>query len=341
MAKDKITIYDIAEILSITPSTVSRALSNHPRISERTKKRVKKIAKELHYQHNGIAAALRSGKTHILGIIVPTTNRNFFTSVFHGIEQVANQAGYNLMITQSNDTIALEKLNIEALLKAQVDGIIASISKETTTFHHFESVMENNIPLILFDRVSENIGASTVVLDDYLGGYIATEHLIQQGCKRIAHFSGQQHLNIYKYRFKGYLGALEAYNIAFDPDLVVFKNQLNLEDGRQCMKPLLQLSHPPDAVFTASDYSAIGAMQVVKENGLSIPDDIALVGFANEPFTSFVEPGLTTINQWSEEMGQLAANLFLEEVLADDQVLMPRKKVLKPKLIIRGSSRKF
>lgn len=340
MAKDKTTIYDIAKELNITPSTVSRALSNHPRISEKTKERVKKMAEQLHYQHNGIAAALRSGKTYIIGIIVPTANRSFFASVVRGIEQVANQAGYNVMITQSNDNINLEKSNIEALLKTQVDGIIASISKETTTFDHFKKIKEKSIPLVLFDRVSENLGASTVVIDDYLGGYMATEHLIQQGCKRIAHFSSQQHLNIYKYRYRGYVEALEVHHIPFDSDLVIQKDHLNLEDGRLSMEALLKLPNPPDAVFAASDYSAIGAMQVIKEKGLRIPEDIALVGFANEPFTSFVEPGLSTIDQMSEEMGRFAANIFLEEVRLTNHTFMPRKTVLTPKLITRGSSKK-
>lgn len=331
------TIYDIARELNITPSTVSRALNNNSRISEKTRRAVKETAERLGYQPNTIAAALRSGRTRILGIIVPTTNRSFFASVIRGVESVASTVGYNVMITQSNDSPTSEASNIDALLKTQVDGIIASIAKGTTSYEHYKKIKARNVPIVLFDRVTEDLGASTVVVDDYLGAYRATEHLIQQGCRRVAHFAGQQHLNIYSYRLRGYREALERHGLEFDEQLVIYSN-LQVEDGRAGMERLLALSPPPDALFAASDYSAVGAMQVLKERGLRIPQDVALVGFANELFTSFVEPALTTVDQHSEEMGTMAAKLLLEEIQTTDQKFSPRKTVLLPELIVRASS---
>ncbi|MEL6721543.1 MAG: LacI family DNA-binding transcriptional regulator, partial [Bacteroidota bacterium] len=169
MSKNKTTIYDIAKELDVTPSTVSRALSNHPRISKKTKEAVKSVAERLNYQHNGVAAALRSGKTHIIGVIIPTTNRSFFSSVIRGIEQVARQANYNIIITQSNDLESVERSNTEAMLRAQVDGVIASIARETENYTHYQKIIDEKIPLVLFDRVTEISNASTVVIDDYLG----------------------------------------------------------------------------------------------------------------------------------------------------------------------------
>ena len=333
------TIYDIAKELSITPSTVSRALSGHPRISERTKEKVREAADKMGYRPNSIAAALRSGKTHIIGVIVPTADRSFFSSVVRGIERVANQAGYNVMITQSNDSAKLEASDIEALLKTQVDGIIASIAKGTTSFEHFEKIKSRKTPLVLFDRVTQNLSASTVVIDDYLGGYRATEHLIQQGYRRIAHFAGLQHLNIYKYRLRGYREALEAHGLVYDPSLVI-QSDLQVEDGHAGLIQLLELAERPGAIFAASDFSAIGAMKEAKAKGLSIPEDLGLVGFANEPFTEFVEPGLTSVDQHSGEMGEFAAKILLEEIQTKGNGFVPRKTVLSPELIVRASSLK-
>ncbi|KGE86971.1 MAG: LacI family DNA-binding transcriptional regulator [Phaeodactylibacter xiamenensis] len=334
----KTTIYDIASELNITPSTVSRALSNHPRISARTKKAVREVATRLNYRQNSIAAALRSGKTNMLGIVVPTTDRSFFSSVIRSIEQVATASEYNVMITQSNDQEKMERSNIEALLRAQVDGVIASISRETSDYSHFRKLTDNGIPLVLFDRVADLNHTSIVRIDDYRGAYEATAHLIAQGCSRIAHFAGQQKLDIYQQRFRGYKDALQDHRIAFDEALLHYSN-VKIEDGRAGMNTLLRLKSPPDAVFAASDYAAIGAMQVLKEKGKRIPEDVALIGFMNETFTSFVDPGLTTVDQLSKKMGEIAASTFLEQVECPDE-FVSKKIILSPKLIVRGSSLK-
>ena len=335
--KKKYTIHDIAKKLNITASTVSRALNDHPRISEATKKAVQKTALKLNYQPNNIAAALRNGRTNIIGIIVPTVDRNFFASIVRGIEEIANASRYNVMICQTYDNYDKEVATVEALLNARVDGIIASHAKETTDFDHFLKVKEKGIPVILFDRFNDDLEVSQVVSDDFLGAYKATEHLIQQGCKRIAHFTNILKISIYKERLRGYVEALQAYGLPYD-ELLIVESNLQLEDGRNSMLKLLSLSPMPDGVFSASAYGAMGALQVLKEKGIKIPQDVALIGFTNEPFCSFSEPALSTVDQHNLRMGNAAAEIFLEEISDEEKKFIPQKIVLKPELVIRQSS---
>jgi LacI family transcriptional regulator len=338
MKKEKSTIHDIARKLNVTASTVSRALNDHPRISAETKKAVMKAAQKLNYQPNLIAAALRNGKSNIIGIIVPTADRSFFSSVIRGIEEIANKGKYNVMICQTYDQYEKEVASVEALLNSRVDGIIVSHGKETVNFDHFKKVKERGIPLILFDRSNDDLEVSQVVIDDFLGGFNATEHLIRQGCKRIAHFTSTRKISIFKERLRGYREALAQHGIPYDEDLVVASN-LQLEDGREGMRKLLKSKNIPDAVFSASALGAVGAMQVLKEKNLRIPQDVALVGFSNETFTSFTEPSLSTVEQHSMRIGNAAAEIFLEEIAAGNtSKFIPQKVVLKPELIIRDSS---
>lgn len=334
----KATINDLAKELNITASTVSRALNDNPRISEDTKRMVKEAAQRLGYQLNGVASALRSGRTHTLGMIVPTTDRSFFASIMKGIEEVANQAGYNLMVCQSSDSYKSEIEDINALIRAQVDGIALSVAKETKDYKHLENLKTKGIPLVLFDRVASEADISTVTIDDYGGAYKATKHLIEQGCRRIATFVGQyQHINIYKERFRGYKDALTDFGLPVN-EFYIHKNDLTINGGREGAQTLWALPEPPDAIFCQSDYSAIGAMQYLKGLGYKIPKDIALVGFANEPFTAFLEPSLTTVDQHPIEMGHTVAKLFLEQIEADASDRIIKNIVLDADLIIRESS---
>src|SRR5699024_1869575 len=342
MKNKETTIHDIAEGLSITASTVSRALKDHPRISDSTKEQVIETAEKLNYQPNNIAAALRKGKSNIIGVIIPMADRNFFASIIRGIEEVVNQAGYRVIISQSNDSAEKEKQNITALLESQVDGILASYAKETTNFSHYEEITKRNVPLILFDRLHETLESlevESVVINDYLGAYKATEHLIEQGCRRIAHFSGYQQVSIYKERRRGYEEALKRHNIPIDEDLIIESN-LKLEAGRDLGRKVLSWDELPDAIFSASDYGAVGAMEVLKSSDIRIPEDIAIVGFLNEPFTSFVEPSLTTVDQHGERMGQIAAQKYLDLMNKKKKNYAPSKTVLNPELIVRKSSLK-
>lgn len=339
--KKKTTINDIARELDITASTVSRALQNHPRISDATKKEVLRTARRLNYQPNNIASALRKGKSNLLGVMIPSTEENFFASAIRGIEEVANQSGYRVLIIQSNDSAKKEVANVDAMLEAQVDGIIASMAMETKEVDHFKKIIDRGVPLILFDRFSDSVDANIVALDDYQGAYKAVEHLISQGCTRIVHFGGYQHLGIYKERHRGYRNALADNGLSYDEKLV-FECDMKLESGRKLAKKLLAMPDLPDGIFSSSDNTAMGAMQVLKSNKIKIPEQVAIVGFSNEPFSSFVEPALSTVEQFSSKMGQLSAKMFLEQLNHNDfDTDNPaRKIILVPKLIIRASSLK-
>lgn len=339
MKKGKSTIHDIAEKLGITASTVSRALNDHPRISENTKKLVIKMARQLNYQPNNIASALRSGKSKLIGVVVPTVNRNFFSSVIRGIEDIANTLDYKVIISQSYEDYEKEVQTVEALLNARVDGIIASIAKNTEKFDHFQKVLDKGIPLVLFDRITNALEVSQVVIDDHLGAYQTVDHLIKQGCKRIVHFTSPKKINIYKERMRGYMDALQDNSIPFDP-LLIEESNMQLEDGRQNMLNILKKGIPFDAVFSSSDYAAMGAMQVLKETGIKIPEQVMMAGFGNEPFTSFTDPPLTTVDQKSIPMGKVTAETFFELLKSDLKKSSPQKTVLKPELIIRESSQK-
>ena len=339
MPPKRASISDIARELNLAVSTVSRALSDNPRISEATRQRVWQQAEQLNYQPNHLAAALRKGRSNTLGIIVPHIDGHFFALVLKGIEAVASQAGFNVMLCQSNEDYEHEKKNIDTLINAQVAGILVSLSRTTRDFHHFGKVRKRGIPLVFFDRILAGSDVSAVVLDDYQGGYQAVQHLIAQGCRRIAHFGGPQHLNIYKNRYLGYQQALHDHNIVVEDELVIFSD-MTLEDGRQGMTQLLALARRPDAVFSASDFSVAGAMQVLKEYGLRVPHEVALAGFSNETFTSLTEPKLTSVDQRCEAMGQAAIGLLLEMVQESGQPPVPRTIVLQPELVIRESSRR-
>ncbi len=338
MKNKKATIHEIAAKLNITASTVSRALNNNPRISEETKKKVLKVAKQINYQPNHIASALRSGKSRLIGVIVPTANRNFFSSVIRGIEDLANNLNYRIIISQSYDEYEKEVQNVEALLNARVDGIIASFGKETENFDHFLKVIEKGIPLVLFDRTADVLEVSHVILDDYLGAYQAVDHMIKNGCRRIVHFTNLQRINIYTERKRGYEDALKANGLQVDPDLIVY-GSMQLEDGRKLTEELIQKNVDFDGIFSSADYSIMGALQVLKSHGIAVPEKVKLVGFGNEPFTSFTDPAITTVDQKSIAMGKITAETFFEILNSKDTEAVSKKTILKPELIIRESSK--
>ncbi|MBN7811308.1 LacI family DNA-binding transcriptional regulator [Algoriphagus sp. H41] len=338
MKNTKATIHEIAAKLNITASTVSRALNNNPRISEETKKKVLKVAKQINYQPNHIASALRSGKSRLIGVIVPTANRNFFSSVIRGIEDLANNLNYKIIISQSYDEYDKEVQNIEALLNARVDGIIASFGKMTDNFDHFLKVIEKGIPLVLFDRTADVLNVSHVILDDYLGAYQAVEHLIKSGCRRIVHFTNIQRINIYTERKRGYEDALKANGIEVDPELIVY-GSMQLEDGRRLTEELIEKGVDFDGIFSSADYAVMGALQVLKSHGIDVPGKVKLVGFGNEPFTSFTDPTITTVDQKSIAMGKITAETFFEILNSKETEPISKKTILKPELIIRDSSK--
>ncbi|MET2986080.1 LacI family DNA-binding transcriptional regulator [Aureibaculum conchae] len=339
MKKKKTTIKDIANVLNISAAAVSKALHNDSRISEKTKKAVKQVAKNLNYQPNHLASALRSGKSKLVGVIVPRTNSNFFSSVIQNIEEVLNKKGYNIIITQSNESYKKECDSIDTLLYTQVDGIIASMANETVDLSYYEKVKSKGIPLILFDRGENDLNVDYIGIDDYDSSHLIVEHLVNKGCKRIAHIGGYKRTRIYNNRIRGYNDALKKHNLPLDKELLT-ESGLTIENGRKMMHQLLNLEKKPDAVYAAGDYAALGALQVLNEENIKVPEEIALVGFGNEPFTDMVTPRITSVNQHSGEIGKRAAKAFLkynkEEIV--QQTL--NKNILNAELIVRDSSNK-
>ncbi|MCB2379068.1 LacI family transcriptional regulator [Hymenobacter sp. BT635] len=328
---------DLARELGVSMTTISRALSDHHSIGPAMKQKVLKLAKKYNYQPNRLASALRKGKSQLIGIIVPYIEGRFFPSVVHGIETAASKAGYNVIICQSNEDVAQERRNLEILLSAQVAGILVSLSRTTLDVRHFEKVRSRGLPLVFFDRIVEGDNVNAVVLDDQEGGYVSTRHLLSQGCRRIAHLAGPQHLNIYKNRRQGYLDALREAGLPEDENLIVYMD-MSQEQGVAAMRQLLALPEPPDAVFAAGDYSALGAMQEAHRQGLQVPQDVAISGFSNEIFTVITQPAMTTIDQRCEEMGQAAVRLLLEVIDAAGAPFTPRQVALRPELVVRNSS---
>ncbi len=332
----KTTIYDIAKALNITAATVSRALNNNPRISEDTKKLVLETAEKLNYKQNRLALALKSGKSKNVGVVLPLINRNLFSNVIRGIEEELNPMGYNVIICQTHDEEKKEADIIQNLLDAQVDGIIISIARYTKNTKHLEQILKKNIPLIFFDRKLDIKGSSSVTLDDFRGAYEATQHLIEQGCTRIAHFTVDRSVDIYKKRFDGYKQALINNGIDFNEDYVIALES-KIESGKEAAKKLMALKNPPDAIFSASDLGALGAIQYLRGIGSRIPQDFCVVGFSNEPFTQFMELTISTVDQAPILMGKTAAKVFLEQ-MKSEKVTIERRMVLSPSLKIRKSS---
>lgn len=336
----KITILDIAKELNITFSTVARALNDHPAISSATKQAVRETADRLGYRPNKVASSLRSGKTKIIGVLVPRLDVSFFSSVVHGIESVMNENGYTILLYQSQESIKQESHGIDTFLRSRVDGIIASISLETEDNGAFMDIKDRNIPLAFFDRVPSGMDVPSVTIDDYRGGFMATEHLIRAGYRRIVHINQYRNINIFNERLRGYLDALEQYGIPIDDQLII-KGDFSLEFGRRCVRELLENRISFDAVFTLEDFTAMGVVQELKAVGKRIPNEVGIVGFANEAFTSLVSPTISTVDQRTVAMGEEVSRLFLKLLKKGDYYKhKPEKIVLEPELLIRESSQR-
>lgn len=336
--KKKTTIYDIAKELNITVSTVSRALNGFSAISDATKKAVEEAAKRLNYSPNKLASSLKSGKTNIIGVIVPSTEVHFFASVIHSIEQVLKNNGYNVLLYQSNESLENEINGVKTLLEAQVDGIIASISLETEDVRHFQEVINQNKPLVLFDRTHEKLKAPSVTLDDFKAGYMAAQHLIDKGYKKIGFVTTIHQIQIFNDRFKGYKAALEDNKIDFLEDLVIFGG-LSIKDGRYGAGKLLRLKVLPDAIIAGDDFTALGVIKKLKETN-NTPPGIGVVGFSNEMFSAFITPSLSTIDQQSNKMGTESANMFLKMIKGKVTYNKTEHIILDPLLVERQSTDK-
>ncbi|GHE33439.1 LacI family DNA-binding transcriptional regulator [Sphingobacterium griseoflavum] len=336
MAK-KTTIYDIAKELNITVSTVSRALNNISTISERTRESVLEMAKKLNYRPNKVASSLTSGKTFIIGVLLPSAQIQFFASVIHSLEKYLKSFGYSILLYQTNESLESEKNGISTLLEAQVDGIIASLSLETQDLSHLGKVKEEGKPLIIFDRTHDDLLVPVVKIDDELAGYMATKHLLDQGYKKIAYITTKHHIKIFKERYDGYQKALEEAGLEAHAAYAIF-GELTVDGGYLGTHQLLRLKERPDAIIGGDDYVALGIIKALHEHQIT-PPTIGVIGFANQNFSEHIIPSLSTIDQQAIQMGKECAKLFLkiiERKDSDDKEMEP--VVLKPILLAREST---
>ena len=336
--KQEITIHNLANELNISASTVSRALSDNNRISKKTRLIVQQKAMEMGYRPNVLAANLRSKKSNTIGVVVPRIDRYFFSAAISGIEDYAWTKGFNVIISQSNDLLAKEITCVHTLFSNRVDGIIASISMQTNEDKHFRLFSERNIPLLFFDRFCPMIECDRIVVDDYISGYNITIHLAGRGCKRIAHIAGPVLLNIYKDRKEGYLKALSDSGLPLYNGYLE-ETRLTREEGLQAFQRLMALPVPPDGVFCGNDTTALSALEFCKQNNLKVPQDVALTGFSDEPFSSVVTPSLSTVKQPGYQMGFQAAQKIIHRIENSNLTIPFERIVLPTQLIVRDSSK--
>jgi LacI family transcriptional regulator len=336
MRSNQITIKDIARILGISPSTVSRALKDHPDINVDTKKAVNDLASKLKYRPNAVALSLKNSRSNTIGVMIPEIVHYFFSSVISGIDDVASQKGFTVIICQSNESYDREVANARTLLSHRVDGILVSISKETNSFDHLIDLQESGIPLVFFDRITSEVNADQVVIDDMEASYKATRHMIETGRKRIAHFAGPQSLVIGRDRLQGYLNALTEAGLPIDNRLIIEAD--DFEKARNAVVELIDAGIVPDGIFAVNDLTAIGAMQTFQKKGYKVPDDISIVGFSDGRFSGITDPNLTSVDQHGYEIGTTAAEMLFQRILSNESEYIPEVKVLTADLIVRGSS---
>ena len=335
--KAHVTIKDLARELGVSPSTISRALKDHPDISPETKQLVKNLAEKLNYVPNLVAQGLRKSKTNTIGVIVPELVHFFFSTVISGIENVAYARGYNVILCQSAENYEREVTDTRAMWNSRVDGLIVSLSKQTTNYSHFQELLDEELPMVFFDRVTNELKTSQVVVDDYQGAYNAVELLISKGCKKIAHLAGPENLDISINRKQGYTDALKASGIAVDPELIVPCLEGSYEEGK-LKASLLFNKHPDiDGFFGVNDMAALGSMIAMQELDIPIPEKVKVVGFSDWQLSNLIKPRLTTVSQAGYEMGQEAASILINEI-DSTSAIQHIKKVISTKLIERETT---
>ena len=332
-----VTIYDLARALNISVATISRALKDDPVVSKKTKKKIMDLAEEMGYRSNHFARNLRNRKTYMIGVIIPRVNSYFMSTVIAGIEKVTNEAGYNLIISQSSESVAREIRSVRAMFNNRVDGLLVSLAYDTTDTSHFDLFQRKHIPFLFFDRVAEDNRWTNVLIDNRKAGYEATSHLIAQGCRRIVHLTAASQSNVYTDRIRGYRQALSDHRIPFKEEYLI-RNTLSQEAGAEAAAVIRRMKPQPDGVFVANDNCAVGCLLALKRDGVRVPEDIAFVGFNNDPMSTVVEPNLTTINYPGYEMGVVAARNLIHHLDGTSSIDSTNTILLKAELIVRGSS---
>lgn len=337
-----ITIKDIARKFKCSPSTVSRALNDNHVINFETRKTIQEYAEKMGYQRNIISLSLLNKSSKTLGVILPNINHFHESSMLEGLQSVFQPLGYLLNICVTNESYELEKQYIDRLLANRVDAIFISISQETIDEghqEHIERVIRRDIPLIYIDRKFENSSSNAVIVNDYEGAFMATQHLIEIGCKRIAHLRGPKDLTVSEYRFNGYKDCLLKHNFPIDESLICTTN-FEIESAIEPTKHLLDLAQKPDAIFGVNDHVCIGAMHVIRQRNIKIPQEIALVGFDDSPIAQFFCPPLSSVQRQSREIGLEASQIFLNHLKNDLEKLSSQNIILSSQLVVRDSSRK-
>lgn len=334
MRNKSVTINDIAKELGITSSTVSRALSNSPRVNEKTRQRVHAMAKKMGYHPNVVASSLRKGTSGTIGMIVPRINRHFFSNVISGVERIVNPAGFNLLIYQTDELHDKEILGLQTFLKNRVAGIIISLASDTDDYSHLEQLSKLGIPLVQFDRVKKELPGAKIVNDNFNGAYLGVKHLVKSGYKRISHLAGALHLNVYLERLNGYLAALKESGIEKDDSLII-PNIITRDGGAEAVKKVIEAK--AEAVFCAGDYSALGAMLEIKKQNIVIPEGIGVLGFANEPFAEIISPSLTSVEQNAFEIGNRAAQAIIQ-MIEERNPTINSVETVPVRLIVREST---
>jgi len=334
----RVTIKDIARELKISTSTVSRALADRWDVNPETRKAVLELAEKWNYSPNPISLSLKQKRSKFVGIVIPEFINSFFPEVIIGIESVLQPKGYHILISQSNESYEKELSNLKAFVTQMVDGFIISVTKETKNTDYFNYLISNDFPLVFFNRVGADVPASNVIIDDYKWAFLAVEHLIKQGRKRIVHLAGQENLQLAIRRKQGYIDALKKYQLPHDESLIIPCGVM-MERGVMGAHKILEMKERPDAIFAVNDPTAIGAMKTLQKHGVRIPEDIAIVGFTESQMSMIVEPNLTTVEQPTFEIGKAAAELLLEQMKNTGNEKMPPKTIiLDAKLNIRNSS---
>lgn len=336
MKSNQITIKDIARELGISPSTVSRALKDHPDISQETKRVVNELATRYNYKPNIIALSLRSQRSNVIGVVIPELVHFFFSSVISGIEEVANTHGYSVMISQSGEDFNREVAACDVFLNSIIDGLIVSVSKETNDYSHFKRFEDEGIPIVFFDRIIEEIHSDRVIIDDFDGAYQATEHLIIQGRRKIVHFSGPQNRLIGQNRLNGYLKAMRDNGVVIDEKLIIHCD--TFQSALVETQKLIDSGVKFDSIFTVNDFTAAGVIKILTRNGIKIPQDVSVVGFGDDQTSMMVEPTLTTVSQPGYEMGKKAMEQLIRRITQTRQE-PPATEILKTQLIVRESSK--
>lgn len=337
-----VTIYDIAEKLNLAASTISRALKDHHSISDKTIKKVKQTAKEMGFVPNTLAAGLRGNVTKTIGILIPTVTQPFLSSLISGIEIAAQKSDYSVIIMQSHDSYQMEVDMAKSLYSNRVSGVICSLAMETKDTSHFKQFSNNNIPLVFVDRVPKDYDTFRVVINNYLAGYKATKHLVEQGCKRIAHLTaGSEFGTLYNERKRGYIDALSEHGLPVQNNLIVSLKEMTYEAGVKACNQLFDLKMPPDGLFAPGDILAVSAVQTAKKRGIKVPDQFAVIGFNNDPISEIIEPNISTITHPAEKMGKAAAELIIKNLKSVKEEDAKEITFLNTQVLIRESSKKI